>query len=330
MEVKLLFTLTLLLTLLSTAILLRILIPILKSHKMGQKILDIGPRWHKSKEGTPTMGGIAFFLSSLVIGGIAIGFGAGRGLIENLPALLITLGFALLSGVIGFLDDYTKFLKKQNEGLSAKQKYLLQLILAVAYLVLMRLFGGLSTALAIPFLGIEIELGIAYYLFGILLITGVVNSVNLADGIDGLCASETAIVGVFFAIVSFLAANTASSILSALVIGSALGFLVYNWHPARIFMGDTGSLFLGGCVVGLAFLVGSPAIILLCGFPYVLEAISDILQVLWVKTRGKRLFLMAPIHHHFEKKGWGEIKIVTVFSLFTALCCILSFFGMGL
>ena len=330
MEVKLLFTLTLLLTLLSTAILLRILIPILKSHKMGQKILDIGPRWHKSKEGTPTMGGIAFFLSSLVIGGIAIGFGAGRGLIENLPALLITLGFALLSGVIGFLDDYTKFLKKQNEGLSAKQKYLLQLILAVAYLVLMRLFGGLSTALAIPFLGIEIELGIAYYLFGILLITGVVNSVNLADGIDGLCASETAIVGVFFAIVSFLAANTASSILSALVIGSALGFLVYNWHPARIFMGDTGSLFLGGCVVGLAFLVGSPAIILLCGFPYVLEAISDILQVLWVKTRDKRLFLMAPIHHHFEKKGWGEIKIVTVFSLFTALCCILSFFGMGL
>jgi len=194
----------------------------------------------------------------------------------------------------------------------------------------MRLFGGLSTALAIPFLGIEIELGMAYYLFGILLITGVVNSVNLADGIDGLCASETAIVGVFFAIVSFLAANTASSILSALVIGSALGFLVYNWHPARIFMGDTGSLFLGGCVVGLAFLVGSPAIILLCGFPYVLEAISDILQVLWVKTRGKRLFLMAPIHHHFEKKGWGEIKIVTVFSLFTALCCILSFFGMGL
>lgn len=330
MDEKILFTLALLICFALTALLLRILIPILKSHKMGQKILDIGPRWHKSKEGTPTMGGIAFFLAAILTGSSVMGFAACEGMLSNLPALLITFGFALLSGMIGFLDDYTKFLKKQNEGLRASQKYLLQLLSAIAYLVLMRLYGGMTTALAIPFLGVELELGAAYYLFALLLITGVVNSVNLADGIDGLCASETAVVGIFFAASAFVSGIFDAALLSAILIGSCFGFLVYNWHPARIFMGDTGSLFLGGTVVGLAFLIDSPAIILIAGFMYVLEAISDILQVLWVKTKGKRLFLMAPIHHHFEKKGWGEIKVVTVFTLSTAILCLLSYLGLNL
>ncbi len=328
MDDKLFFALILLLNFALSALLLRVLIPILKSHKMGQKILDIGPRWHKSKEGTPTMGGIAFYLASILVGTSAILYASFEGMLENAPALLLTAGFALLNGVIGFLDDYTKFLKKQNEGLSAIQKYSLQLLVAVLYLCGMRLWGGLETTLSIPFLNLEIELGIAYYLFAVILITGIVNSVNLADGIDGLCATETAVVGAFFAVIAFLQGNTDSALLSALLIGSCLGFLVYNWHPARIFMGDTGSLFLGGTVVGLAFLCGSPAIVLIAGFMYVLEAISDILQVLWVKLKGKRLFLMAPIHHHFERKGWGEIKIVTVFTLCTAALCILSFFGL--
>lgn len=329
MTSTLLFFLTLILTLGFTALLLRFLIPVLKSHKMGQKILDIGPRWHKSKEGTPTMGGIAFFLASLIIGTIAVCVASAMDMLSNLPSLLFTALFAILNGVIGFFDDYTKFLKKQNEGFRAWQKYLLQLGLAIAYLIAMRLYGNLSTALAIPFLNITVELGVAYYIFAVILITGVVNSVNLADGIDGLCASETAVVGAFFAIAAFTAASTDAALLSAVLIGSCLGFLVYNWHPARVFMGDTGSLFLGGTVVGLAFLIRSPAIILIAGFMYVLEAISDILQVLWVKLFGKRLFLMAPIHHHFEKKGWGEVKVVTVFTLITALLCVLSYFGIS-
>ncbi len=328
MDVKLLFILTLAGTLGITAVLLRILIPILKSHKMGQKILDIGPRWHKSKEGTPTMGGIAFYIASLVVGTVAVLTAQLYGLLDEMLPLLFTAGFALLNGVIGFLDDYTKFLKKQNEGLSAGQKYLLQLLVAGGYLAAMTVWGGLETAIHIPYLNISVELGIGYYILAVILITGFVNSVNLADGIDGLCASETAVIGAFFALCALLSGDNTSTLLSALLIGSTLGFLVYNWHPARIFMGDTGSLFLGGMVVGLAFLCGSPLILVICGFMYALEAISDILQVLWVKTRGKRLFLMAPIHHHFEKKGWGEVKVVTVFTLATLALCILSYFGM--
>ena len=330
MDIKLLFALTLLLCFGLTAILLRILIPILKSHKMGQKILDIGPRWHKSKEGTPTMGGIAFYIASLLVGGIAFAYAWKTNHLTNAPALLLTAAFALLNGVIGFLDDYTKFLKKQNAGLTAIQKYSLQFLLASLYLAGMTAWGGLNTTLYIPFLNLHVELGYAYYLFAVILITGIVNSVNLADGIDGLCASETAVVGAFFAIVAFTQGNASASLLSALLIGSCLGFLTFNWHPARVFMGDTGSLFLGGCVVGLAFLIGSPAIVLICGFMYVLEAVSDILQVFWYKTKGKRLFLMAPIHHHFEKKGWGEVKIVTVFSLITLILCTISYFGLSL
>ena len=299
----------------------RILIPILKSVKMEQKILDIGPRWHKSKEGTPTMGGLGFIITAVIVFTvIAVVAGITKADMD-LWRVCITFGFALLCGCIGFIDDYAKFFKKQNEGLSAGNKYLLQLIAASLYLFFMVYKGGLTTVLKIPYFGIEWELGVFYYLFALVLITGVVNSVNLTDGIDGLAASITAIVGGFFAIVAFtLGFNDAA--------GSCIGFLVYNFYPARVFMGDTGSLFLGGIVVGLAFLVNNPLIIIIAGLVYIAETFSVILQVASFKLTGNRIFKMSPIHHHFEKCGWSELKIVGVFSLATAIFSFIAYWGM--
>ena len=329
----LLFSAILLLTFALTAIILRYLIPVLKSHKMGQKILDIGPRWHKSKEGTPTMGGVSFVIASLVVFPAFFIPLAVMGKINNPTALFLTFGMALLNGMIGCIDDYTKFIKKQNEGLLAWQKYLLQFVVSAAYLVSMKLWGGLTTSLYLPYLNKYVDFGFAYYIVAVLLLTGITNSVNLADGIDGLASSETVIVGAFFAAagkVSVLpmVSGTAISFYSALLIGCALGFLVYNFHPAKVFMGDTGSLFLGGTVAGLAFLLNNPLIVLVAGFIYVIESISVMLQVFWCKVFGHRLFKMSPIHHHFEKCGWGEIKIVTVFCIAALLFCILAYFGL--
>lgn len=311
-----------------TALAERILIPILKSVKMEQKILDIGPRWHKSKEGTPTMGGLGFIISGVIVF-IAVTVWAALGNADmNVWRVCITFVFALLCGAIGFIDDYAKFFKKQNEGLTAGQKYLLQLIVAALYLFFMVWKGGLETTLTIPFLNVNWDLGIFYYVFALILITGVVNSVNLTDGIDGLAASITAIVGAFFAVVAFSLGFGDAVIISGLTVGCCIGFLVYNFYPARVFMGDTGSLFLGGTVVGLAFLVNEPLIIVLAGIIYIAETLSVILQVASFKLTGKRIFKMSPIHHHFEKTGWSEIKIVAVFSLVTAIFCFISYWGM--
>lgn len=311
-----------------TALAERILIPILKSVKMEQKILDIGPRWHKSKEGTPTMGGLGFIFSGVIVF-IAVTVWAALGNADmNVWRVCITFVFALLCGAIGFIDDYAKFFKKQNEGLTAGQKYLLQLVVAALYLFFMVWKGGLVTTLTIPFLNVNWDLGIFYYVFALILITGVVNSVNLTDGIDGLAASITAIVGAFFAVVAFSLGYGDAVIISGLTVGCCIGFLVYNFYPARVFMGDTGSLFLGGTVVGLAFLVNEPLIIVLAGIIYIAETISVILQVASFKLTGKRIFKMSPIHHHFEKTGWSEIKIVAVFSLVTAIFCFISYWGM--
>lgn len=326
-----LFFLTALLTFLFTVIASRRLIPYLKSKKMGQHILDIGPRWHKNKEGTPTMGGVAFILASVLCGSaaavcIAIRDGG------SVCGLVATLAYALVCGLIGVADDVRKFTKKENEGLTASQKYLLQLIASGAYLFLLVRSGTVSTDLRIPFTDTVIGLGGFYYIFALVLLTGINNSVNLTDGIDGLASTVTFAVGVFFALASLLGRAVSSSglaVVSALLIGSTLGFLVYNFYPARVFMGDTGSLFLGGLVAGAAFLCGSPLIVVLCGIVYIAEAASVILQVGYFKlTHGKRLFLMSPIHHHFEKKGWSEVKICTVFGIVTVLFCILAWFGM--
>ncbi len=320
------YLITLALTFALTVIILKKLIPYLKSKKMGQKILDIGPRWHKSKEGTPTMGGISFIVASVAVTAAMFIFGAVKGDLDSLTFAIISLVFALLNGAIGIIDDKTKFAKGKNEGLLSWQKYLLQLILAAVYLIVLSELELISTELYIPFVKQSINLGFFYYPLMLLLITGTVNSVNLTDGIDGLAASETAIVAAFFSAVGFFLGSSQISVLSAALLGGVLGFLVYNFHPARVFMGDTGSLFLGGFVTALSFMSGNPLIIIIVGFMYILESISDIIQVGYFKlTHGKRIFKMAPIHHHFEKCGWSEIKIVAVFSALTLVLSAISF-----
>jgi len=315
-----------------TAIISHFLIPVLASRKMGQKILEIGPRWHKSKEGTPTMGGLAFLITAAVLGiAVSVYLGIKFGMQTAAP-FIMTIALGLASGLIGIIDDSAKLRKAQNEGLTAPQKFLLQLVIAGLYLLGMSFFGGLRTSLYIPFVGVAIELGVFYYVVALFLIVGIMNAVNLTDGIDGLASSVSVIVAIFFGIAAFIAGelvNVSLYFTSAIVLGVCAGFLVYNFYPARVFMGDTGSLFLGGMVVGCAFLLGNPLIIVVCGFVYICETASVMLQVGYFKlTHGKRLFKMAPIHHHFEKCGWSEIKIVVIFSLVTALLCGVAWLGL--
>ena len=312
-----------------TVILEKLIIPILQSHKVGQRILEIGPRWHKDKAGTPTMGGICFIMAILVAMAIMSVVIAVNGGAEELIPLALALGLATLNGMIGFVDDYTKLVKKQNEGLTAKQKIILQSISAIIYLVAMGLTNNINTALHIPFTSISLELGLFYYVFAYVLIIGFVNSVNLTDGIDGLASSVTLVVGIFFSTVAFTFDDRILSLIGAALIGATVGFLVYNFYPARVFMGDTGSLFLGGLVVGATFVLDEPMMIFLVGVIYLIEAASDIIQVGVFKLSGRkiRVFKMAPIHHHFEQCGWSEIKIVFVFSLVTFAFCVLAYFG---
>lgn len=308
-----------------TVLLARVIIPILKSKKMGQKILDIGPRWHKSKEGTPTMGGICFIIPILLVSALAL-------IVKNdeWKPVLFALGLALANGLIGLVDDYAKLIKKQNEGLLAWQKFGLQVVVAGIYLFLMTRLCGLDTSVSLPFVNASFELGAVYYLLAILFIAGMVNSVNLTDGVDGLASSVSLVVSAFFAVVAFYFSMRALSLVAGVLIGGLVGFLVYNFHPARVFMGDTGSLFLGGLLTGCAFIVGNPLIFLICGLVFVGEALSVILQVGVFKLSGrkKRLFKMAPIHHHFEQCGWSENKVVAVFSAVTLVCCLLAWLGL--
>ena len=312
-----------------TVVLEKLIIPILQSHKVGQRILEIGPRWHKNKAGTPTMGGICFIMAILVVMtviSVIVSFNGGA---RQLIPLALALGLATLNGMIGFFDDYTKLVKKQNEGFTAKQKIVLQSLAAIIYLVAMGLTDNISTALHIPFTNVYLELGVFYYVFAFVLIIGFVNSVNLTDGIDGLASSVTLVVGIFFSAVALTFEMRMLAFVGAALIGATAGFLVYNFYPARVFMGDTGSLFLGGLVVGAAFMLDEPMIIFLVGIVYLIEALSDIIQVGVFKLSGrkKRVFKMAPIHHHFEQCGWSEIKIVVIFSLVTLAFCGLAYFA---
>lgn len=320
-----------------SALFTRYIIPILKSKKMGQKILDIGPRWHKSKEGTPTMGGIAFIAAMAVTLILAVVCVLCLDFMDDaltkrfITGVVLSFGFALICGFIGVIDDYAKLSHNQNEGLKAYQKYLLQLVAAGAYLFAAKMLGVIDTSLYIPYFNVELELGVFYYVVMLILITGVVNSINLTDGIDGLAATTTAVGGAFFVVVCFITSNYAGALLSAVMIGGCLGFLVYNFHPARVFMGDTGSLFLGGLFISLAVLVGNPLISLIAGMVYIIETASVMLQVTYFKlTHGKRIFKMTPIHHHFEKCNWSEVKIVAVFSLFAVLFSVIAYFGMNI
>ncbi len=319
-------------TFLITFLILRKLIPVLKSKKMGQPILEIGPRWHKNKEGTPTMGGISFIIASVAVGICAAVYLGIKYGIKTVAPLILTLTYGVLCGLTGMIDDLAKLRKRQNEGLKAWQKLALQVICAALFVAGLSVFCGYTSEVYIPFAGKTVDFGIWYYILAVILLAGVDNSVNLNDGIDGLCSSITLVVGIFFFAVSLFssrAENPSLAVMSSLIIGSAAGFLMYNFYPARVFMGDTGSLFFGAVVCGCAFILGNPLIIVIAGFVYILETISVILQVGYFKlTHGKRLFKMAPIHHHFEKCGLSEIKIVILFTLTTAALCVVSWFGL--
>ena len=320
-------------TFILTVLILKKLIPILKSKKMGQPILEIGPRWHKSKEGTPTMGGVSFIAASLFVGTVlSVYFGFTKG-ISAVSPFILTLTYGILCGMIGTIDDLAKLRKKQNEGLKAWQKLSLQVLCAALYVTGLSVFCGVTTELVIPFTNVSVDLGIWYYIISVFLLAGVDNSVNLNDGIDGLCSGITLVAALFFGLASFFKGdgdNVSLSMMSSLSVGGAAGFLVYNFYPARVFMGDTGSLFFGAVICGCAFMAGSPLIIVVAGLVYIIETISVILQVAYFKlTHGKRLFKMAPIHHHFEKCGFSEIKIVVTFTAATALLCVAAWFGLN-
>ena len=311
-----------------TAILCHYIIPILRRKKIGQSIREEGPDWHKSKAGTPTMGGICFIMAIMIALLGATVWYAVKGEQRSLIPLALTMALAVMNGMIGFVDDYCKLLKKQNEGLTARQKFLLQLVVAILYVVLLKLLGYVNTALHIPFTEIYVELGAVYYIFAVILIVGIVNSVNLTDGVDGLASTVTLVVAGFFALVAFRFVNPSLTLISGGLIGAMIGFLIFNLNPAKVFMGDTGSLFLGGAVTGAAFIINEPMIIFIVGGIYVLESVSVILQVLCFKTLHRRIFKMAPIHHHFEKCGWKENKVVAVFSIVTLALCIVAWFGL--
>ena len=311
-----------------TAVLLYYVIPILKGHKIGQSIRAEGPSWHTSKAGTPTMGGICFIMAILFV---CAGFTVYYALKEQqsrLVPLALTLGLGVFNGLIGFVDDYCKLLKKENEGLTAPQKFWLQVVVAALYTVALFATGYLDTNLYIPVLALEVELGFVYYLFAIFLVVGMVNSVNLTDGVDGLASTVTLVVSCFFGVVAFSVMSDSLTLISGALIGAMIGFLIFNLHPAKVFMGDTGSLFLGGMLTGAAFLINNPLIIVIAGGVFVIEAFSDIIQVGVFKLSGRkiRVFKMAPIHHHFEKCGWKEGKIVGVFGFVTVLLCTVAWF----
>lgn len=322
-----------------TAALGLVIIPWLKKLHFGQTILEIGPSWHKGKQGTPNMGGFMFIigiLSAFVATALTYVLTSGKTLqsestlVEGADLVLLGGGIllALGSAVIGFLDDYTKVAKGQNKGLSAKQKTVLQLLLALAFLFTLYLSD--NTWWYLPFLGkvdlAQVAFGLPFWIIGVFIVYGCINSVNLTDGVDGLCSSVTVTVAVTFIAIAGLQHFAGLSILAASLLGGCLGFLVWNWNPAKTFMGDTGSLFLGGLVTAMAFAVKCPLILLPIGIVYVCETMSDIIQIGYFKiTHGKRVFKMAPIHHHFELCGWKEKKICVVFATVSAVGCVVGY-----
>ncbi len=310
-----------------------IVIPYLRKLKFGQTILDIGPNWHKEKQGTPTMGGVMMIGGVLLSLAIAFGYSAISGnrfaleLKDNyrLTNFIAGIIMALLMSAIGFMDDYVKVVKKRNLGLTAKQKTLLQLLVAAGYLLTLFL-GGMRTT-SIPFFA-DIDLthgfGLLFWPIALMFIYGFTNAVNLTDGIDGLASSVTLVVSCAFMLAAGFLNVMSFNVASAALAGACVGFICWNAKPAKVFMGDTGSMFLGGMVVALSFGIGRPVLLIFAGCTYFLEAISDIIQVAYYKKTKKRFFKMAPLHHHFEMCGWSEQKIVFVFSLISFVGCTIA------
>ncbi|MBQ2705033.1 MAG: phospho-N-acetylmuramoyl-pentapeptide-transferase [Clostridia bacterium] len=310
-------------------------IPYLHKLKFGQTILDIGPVWHKNKQGTPTMGGVMFIIGVVLAiptalsigkilkvleeGGIIDAFGEETRIVPMIAGIALAIGMAF----VGFIDDYIKVVKKRNLGLTAKQKTLLQLLLAAAYLYTLYLGGMTQTRL--PFFGyvdISKGFGLIFWPIALIFIYGFTNAVNLTDGVDGLATSVTSVVAIFFAVVAAIMSRyPLACLVSAVFLGGLLGFLLWNRHPAKVFMGDTGSMFLGGMAVALSFMIDMPILLFFAGIVYFWEAISVVIQVTYYKKTKKRIFKMTPIHHHYEMSGWSENKICLVFSLITFIGC---------
>lgn len=287
----------------------------LKEFHARQEEREEGPESHKYKAGTPTMGGILILFALTV--SVLLFNGAEP---SKLMALFLTLG----NGLIGFADDSIKAVKKRNLGLTAKQKLAGQAVISGIFCIALKVFADMPTTVWIPFTDITVDLGMAYYLFVFLIIVGATNAVNLTDGLDGLAAGSSAITAVAYVVISVALGYGGIAIFGAALAGACLGFLFYNQHPAKTFMGDTGSLALGGSMAAMAILTKTELLLVIAGGLYVLEALSVILQVISFKTRGVRIFKMSPVHHHFELSGWSEVKVVTVFWLFSALVAIIA------
>lgn len=294
------------------------LIPILKKAKAGQNIREEGPESHQIKAGTPSMGGLAIIIT-IIVAGIA----GGGWTPETFAALL---GF-LLFAAIGFVDDYLKVVKRHNLGLLAWQKFSMQFVIALGFAVYMGIFSQAGTGVFVPFLNETMDFGAWYVPFIVFTILAMVNAINLTDGLDGLASGVTAIVAMFFVFLAFRTGNEPETMIYVAVLGACLGFLVFNRYPAKVFMGDTGSLALGGVVALTAIVMKMELFLPIVGFIYVMEALSVVLQVGYFKaTHGKRLFRMAPIHHHFEKTGMRETTVVMAFWLVTLICCLGALF----
>ena len=299
-----------------------LLLPVLRALKAGQSIREVGPTWHNSKAGTPMMGGIMFIFGALLC------------LLGSIPfmseySVFYVLALGLCFGLVGFLDDFCKLKFKRNLGLTAIQKALLQMAVSALYLYLLYRQGILTCDVYIPFVNVTFYLHpIVYIFFAMFVMVGCVNAVNLTDGVDGLCGSVTIPVMVFFAAAAIAMQKLDLALLPACLAAGLVAYLFYNWHPAKVFMGDTGSLFLGGVVCAMSFALDMPLILILVGFVYICETVSVILQVGYFKlTHGKRLFKMSPIHHHFEMCGWKEEKIVLTFAAVSAIMCLIAWFG---
>ena len=301
-----------------------LLLPVLRALKAGQSIREVGPTWHNKKAGTPMMGGIMFILGTALC--LLFNFFAME---DRTPLYALALGICF--GAVGFVDDYFKMKHKRNLGLTALQKALRQMAVSALYLYLLYMRGVLTCDIYIPFLNSTFYVHpIVYIFFAMFVMVGCVNAVNLTDGVDGLCASVTVPVMVFFTAAAIAMKKMDLALMPASLVGALIAYLFYNWHPAKVFMGDTGSLFLGGTVCALAFALDMPLILILVGFVYIVETVSVILQVGYFKlTHGKRLFKMSPIHHHFELCGWKEVKICIVFSLVSAVMCLLAWVGIS-
>lgn len=300
------------------------LLPVLRALKAGQSIREIGPTWHNNKAGTPMMGGLMFILAVIIC------------LLMNLPSMkeysvFYVLILSLCFGFVGFLDDFCKIKYKRNLGLTSLQKAMLQMAVSAIYLYILYRQNIMTSDIYVPFLNLTFQLHpIVYIFFAMFVMVGCVNSVNLTDGIDGLCGSVTIPVMVFFAAAAFCMGKYDLALLPAALIGGLIAYLFFNWHPAKVFMGDTGSLFLGGVVCAMAFALDMPLVLILVGLVYIVETLSVILQVGYFKlTHGKRLFKMSPIHHHFEMSGWKEEKIVLVFTGISALMCVIAWFAIS-